>query len=324
MNRNRRFTNEQIIDAYKETGSVWSAAKTLGACGQSIWERLRLLNYKLPGSAWTTGEIDEMELLAPQCTVGEIARRLGRTYAGVACKISELGIGVRYGNGLKRKSVFGTGLTKPVMVGHFKALIASASSVRQFCKQRGIDLETFVSASQKHVPEQWTEYVLSHSELEEKTCPQCLQKFTPMTGKQESCSRRCSAMRNSDKKYFGGKRANTIGLSEGICQLCERERPKLSSHHMLGKQNDPENDFLIALCAGCHALVGSLGVRSDVEKPEFWENLIALAMIRKMGHKKPLGYHVCVDIEEITQADIDHENDCNGIGPAASEIETVG
>ena len=66
----KKFSNEEIIRAYKETGSVWKAAKLLGACGQSVWERLKRLNYTLPGEAWAQEEIKELVALAPQCTIG--------------------------------------------------------------------------------------------------------------------------------------------------------------------------------------------------------------------------------------------------------------
>jgi hypothetical protein len=56
--------------------------------------------------------------------------------------------------------------------------------------------------------------------------------------------------------------------------------------------------------------LGSLGVRADVISTYFWENLISLAVFRKLGAKKPLGFHVCVEIEEVTQEDIDYEADC--------------
>jgi hypothetical protein len=51
-------------------------------------------------------------------------------------------------------------------------------------------------------------------------------------------------------------------------------------------------------------------VRSDVLRPEFWENLIALAAQRKLGDRqvKPLGFYTCVEIEELTEEDIEDED----------------
>ena len=301
----KRFTNEEIIEAYKTTGSVWRAAKTLGACGQSVWERLRKLDYRMPGEAWKDEELAELRLLATNCTIGEISRRLGRPYGSVASKISELGIGVRYGNRTRIKLQRGNGLTKASVTAYFKELSAWGGSLRQFCKQRGLDIEQFVKAAQKYKPEEWALYTTVHSDIDPKTCPQCSVQFVPMNLKQKACSRRCSTLQREDKKYFGGKRSLAVGMIEGVCQLCERERPRLAAHHVYGKENDPDNEVMVALCPGCHGLVGNLGMRKDCTSPAFWENLIALAFLRKHGHEKPVGFHVMVDIEELSEEDLE-------------------
>lgn len=302
-----KFTSEQIISAYKETGSVWRAAKTLGCCGQSVWERLKRLGYTLSSENWSEAEVDELRLLAPSCTIADIARRLGRTYSGVACKISELGIGIRYGNQIRTKRLRGTGLTKQVVGRLVKELPVYTGSIRSFALRHGTDIEVMIKSIQKHNPEFWASYVGEHSDLGERTCPQCLQKFTPFNAKQLTCSRRCAGLRRSDLKYFDGKRNNAIGMMEGICQLCEKEKKSLSAHHIFGKANDPENDYMIALCTGCHQLVGYLGGRSDVQNPAFWETLISLALARKLGERRPNGFHVCVEIEELSEADFEEE-----------------
>lgn len=306
-----KFTNEQVVAAYKETGSVWLAAARLGLAGQTIWERLRSLGYPLFAQKWSTAEIGELRRLAPACTIGEIARQLARPYAGVAGKISELGIGVRYGNSQVRTLKRGSGFTKDSTRKLFEELARFEGSVRQFCIQRALPLEIFVQAAQKYEPEAWLNYVRTHSDLAMQKCPQCQRDFIPMTKKQITCSRRCATFLRVDKQYFGGKRSNTIGLKEGICQLCEKEKAKLSSHHVIGKENDPGNDYLIALCAGCHQLVSHLGGRNDVQKNEFWENLIGLAVARKTGDARPMpiGFHVCVEIEELTQEDLESEQE---------------
>jgi len=177
-------------------------------------------------------------------------------------------------------------------------------SLRSFVIQRGLDLESFVQSIQRYDPKFWEQYTRNHSSLKQKSCPQCTRLFIPMTAKQSTCSRRCSILRRIDKKYFGGKRTFAIGITEGICQLCDKEKKSLSAHHIFGKENDSENDFLIALCSGCHQLVGRIGVRSDVKSVEFWENLISLSFARKDGHRRPLGFHVCVGIEELEAEDI--------------------
>jgi hypothetical protein len=300
----QRVSNEQVVSAYRATGSIWKAAKQLGICGQSLWERLHAIGYRLGNTPWTEEEIEELKLLAKECSLGEIARRLGRPYAGTACKASELHL--RLGIPRAKKIKRGSGLTKEVMARHVKALSVWGGSVRQYCIQRGIELETFVHVLQRENLPFWESYVKSHSDLSIKQCPECGRDFVPMTAKQLCCSRKCSSTRRTDTKYFGGKRKMTIGLDSGVCQLCEKEKT-LSSHHVFGKENDPDNEFLIALCTGCHHLLGMLASRADVGNPKFFENIIALALARRHATPtvKPLGYHVYVDIEELNSEDFE-------------------
>src|SRR5947207_9253501 len=97
----KKVSHEEIINAYKETGSVWKAGKILGVSGQSVHERLRALDYKLNGRFWTNEEKEELKLLVMNgLTAGEISRRLGRTFAAIALKISRLGLNQFY----KRKT----------------------------------------------------------------------------------------------------------------------------------------------------------------------------------------------------------------------------
>jgi hypothetical protein len=195
----------------------------------------------------------------------------------------------------------GSGLTKPVIHKYAQELARFGGSARQFAIQRGLDLNLLVIAFQVYEREFWDGYVAAHSDLSPIPCPQCGRRFIPLTAKQTACSRRCRENYARDQKYFGGKRKFTVGINEGVCQLCGKEKRSLSSHHVFGKENDPENDCLIALCSGCHQLVTHLGARKDLGNPEFLEGLISLAMARHHGGKKPIGYHVCVDVEELTE-----------------------
>ena len=55
-----RVTTEQIVEAYRRTGSVWKAARTLGVVGQSVWERLRAIGPPMANKRWTADELREM------------------------------------------------------------------------------------------------------------------------------------------------------------------------------------------------------------------------------------------------------------------------
>jgi hypothetical protein len=306
-----RVDSEQVIEAYRETGSVWKAGKRLGVSGQSVWERLRALGVPMGHQTWSEDELAELAALAGQCTIGEIATRLGRAYAAVACKISEQRLGSRYGNRQQRTKKTRGGYSVKRVRQLIDALEAYGGSIRSFCRQQGLDLEYFIQRVQTCDRAFWDDYTRRKSDLTAKVCPYCGTTYYPMTKRQQSCSRVCAGRARTDRQYFGGKRREAIGLIEGICQLCMAPKSILSAHHVIGKQNDPDNAFLIALCAGCHQLVGMLASRLFADSEEGWENLISLVLSRRLADKNRssgsdfVGVHSCVDLDWLTRDDLE-------------------
>ena len=278
-----KATAEEVVAAYQETGSVWRAGKALGMAGQSVHERLVAIGYPLAGRHWTTDEDEEMRvLIANGVPLGEVAHRLGRPYGGVAGRASLLGFRSEFKR--RRKLPRGGGYDKVSTGRHLKALERSSSKPTQYARAQALNIDLLVHAFQVHFPDQWAAYLRTHSPLPTKVCPYCETEFIPTSGKQTHCTRKCSGDARRDAAYFGGKRRDTIGLAEGVCQLCGRSNAKgLSAHHALGKANDPENRVLIALCRGCHQMVSHLGGRAFVDDPRAWEALISLAWARRHG-----------------------------------------
>jgi 5-methylcytosine-specific restriction endonuclease McrA len=296
-----RASAEEIIAAYKATGSVWRAGKELGMAGQVVHDRLRALDYPLANRRWSEDEIAELRrLIEERITLGEIARRLGRPFNGVALKASRLGL--RSKAQRARKLPRGAGFDKVSTRRHLTALEKSDKTVTQYARANGKNVDTLVMAFQKHFPDRWAEYVAATSGLPRKTCPYCERQFVPANGKQRFCTRKCGEDARRDQAYFGGKRRDTIGLAEGICQLCGREEVKgLSSHHIFGKENDPENEALIALCPGCHKVITLLATRTFQNNETAWETLIGLSWARHFGGDLPADeVHVCVDLDLVS------------------------
>lgn len=297
------ISNQDIINAYLETGSVWKAGKKLGLAGQTVHERLKAMGHKLPGSEWTEAEIEELKNLASQMTIAQIANRLGRPYNGVALKISRLGLGERFGNKQKKKLPRTGEYTKAKVSEYIAEIDEKKVKVTQFAKMHGLSIETLVKSFQRFEPEWYERYCGANAVKPKTKCPYCETEFWPLNTKQIYCNRKCANEARVDNSYFGGRRRETIGLLEGICQLCNQHTPKgLSSHHMLGKENDPDNQHLIALCSGCHHIVTIVAGRRFAATPEAWEVLIQLVLIRKNGHDPNiLGVFTSVDIEFITK-----------------------
>lgn len=285
----KKATNEEIILAYRETGSVWRAGKRLGMAGQTIHERLRVLNYPIANRMWTKEETAELQqLIENGVPLAEVAHRLGRTYAGVACRASRSE--VRSTPIRQRKLPRGAGYDKVSIGRHLKVMEDSPVKPTQYARAQGLEVNALVTALQRHYPERWQQYLATHAPLPEKLCEYDKQPFIPANGKQQYCTRDCANRARTDRNYFGGKRRNTVGLAEEQCQLCGRIGVKgLSSHHVLGKDNDELNDVLVALCQGCHQIVTLLGGRAFTDDPRAWEALITLAWMRRHGSELAKG-----------------------------------
>lgn len=290
-------TNKEIIDAYLKTGSVWESGKLLGMAGQTVHERLQSIGYKLSNSEWSDDEIEQLKEMVNYLTIAQIANRLGRPYNGVAIKISRLGIGQRYGNNQTKKIPRTGQYKKDLIIKYVKEIDNTNQKITTFAKSNNLDIENLVNAIQRFIPDWYEIYAEKNAVKPKQSCPNCEFEFYPLSHKQIYCTRKCANEFRTDNNYFGGKRKETIGLKDGICQLCS-EKPKkgLSSHHMRGKENDPENDFLIALCQGCHQIITITAARKFVTNPDAWDVLIQLALMRHNG-ADPNYYGALVNVE---------------------------
>jgi len=298
---------EAIVEAYRSTGSVWRAAQRVNLSGQTVWERLRAIGHPLRGSKWTSDEVARLREMVGGYTLTQISHELGRPYGSVATRISEMGLS---GSPRKRPTKLprGAGFDKASTLKRIKLLDQFDGSVRQFARSQGVRLDPLIKAIQRHAPDWWSEYARRNSDLPVAHCEYCEGEYYPMTKKQKTCSRKCQSHLRADRTYFGGNRRKAIGMAEGVCQVCEQKTKSLHAHHVFGKDNDPDNEALIALCAGCHRLVGSLAGRHFVENPESWESLINLVLLRRFGdQERAAGVHTLVEFDILDADEIADE-----------------
>jgi len=134
---------------------------------------------------------------------------------------------------------------------------------------------------------------------EERLCKWCLK---PLTGRlsQIYCSPRCGTLYRKDEAYFGGNLRNTLGWESRTCQICgkvEGKKGGFQSHHVYGRANDEEGNFLVLLCPGCHQAITLLGNRVLTE--EIWERIIMYATLRKRGKEHLASVIVRVEAEVV-------------------------
>jgi ferredoxin-like protein FixX len=189
-----------------------------------------------------------------------------------------------------------------------KALLADPQQkVTQYARKAGLNTTHFVESLKKHCPAGYAEYVdKHHGDVPSKQCLHCGSEFTPANGKQVFCTRQCGTRHSANLSYFGGKRDTAVGMKEGICQLCRKrhdnDKKQMHAHHVIGKQHDPDNKIMVALCPGCHQLVGMAARNKGlVGSREAWEAFIQLAWLEANGHRADIAaIYTCVEIEPTT------------------------
>lgn len=276
-----------IVETYQLTGSVWKAGKSLGMTGQAVHRTLKRLDIPTDGHGrpWTHEDDGELgRLLNTGLTYLEIGQRLSRPFRSVSIRAGELGVTPRRVQ-RKQKIPRGVGYDKKSLKAHWGAFLDSGMTLNKYVKSVSLQLETFTQAMQRQHLADWQKYVEEKfKDVPRRQCPECLQEFPPVSARQVFCTRVCSVRHNADKGYFGGRRKETIGLEEGICQLCGNKPLKgISSHHVYGKENDHDNDHLIALCQGCHHILTFLSRKTWCTDARKLEALISFCYMRVNG-----------------------------------------
>lgn len=187
-----------------------------------------------------------------------------------------------------RKLPRAKGYDKAATLRHLKQMVKSGTFVTEYVKANGLKLDTFMLALRKYMESADKKAVYDLCELDPKLiqqhCEECNEPYWPSRRGTKFCSPSCGRKHKTDATYFGGRRKDTVGLAEGVCQLCSRHVDKgLSSHHVFGKANDPENKHLLALCRGCHQIVSELALKKWCTDPVVLAKLVMLSCLQRDG-----------------------------------------
>jgi len=163
MPANRKASDDQIIAAYQEAGSVWGAAKRLGMCGQSVHERLTKLGKATPINHFTEVEADRLReeywAAADAGKLADLAADMGRTKQFLCRKAKEMGLTDK-----RRKKVYASVwkyVTEEYARGIFEKFKASAKNLGQFCRSMGYDDLGFSVCMKRYFPDEWEHVIES-------------------------------------------------------------------------------------------------------------------------------------------------------------------
>jgi hypothetical protein len=232
---------------------------------------------------WSEPELLALADMYGTTPVSKIAKALTRPYIEVVWKLAELGTDIETAPTWKIPR--GKGYDKVSIKAAAKAIDRTGCTVRQYARMRGFRIELLCESLRRHVPMWFDMYRADHpEELDDSTCEGCGLTFVAAKKGTRFHSSVCGAKQRINESYFGGQRGQTVGLADGVCMCCERAVDSgLSSHHMIGKENDPENRYLVAICRGCHQLITVMGQRPFLTEPDGWERLMQFVMLRRAG-----------------------------------------
>lgn len=232
---------------------------------------------------WSEPELAALAEMFGTTPVSKIAQALGRSYVDVVVQLAELGSASE--SVPVWKIPRGHGYDKVSIKQAARAVDRSGVTVRQYARMRGYRIELLCESMRNHVPQWFDLYRSDHpGELDDSICEGCGLAFVAAKKGTRYHSAACGARQRINESYFGGQRSQTVGLAEGVCMVCERPvKSGLSSHHMIGKENDSENKYLVAICRGCHQLITVLGQRPFLEDLAGWERLAQFVLLRRAG-----------------------------------------
>lgn len=150
-----KATDEQVIEAYQRTGSVWKAGEELGMCGQAVHERLQKLGMNKHVNVFTDEDKEYLSeryvLYRDSGMLQDLADEMGRTKPFICRQARALGLTSPSNSGSHKKSVLKYA-TEAVAIPIWNKFKESPLGVGDFCKENHYDVQTFTDTMNRYFP----------------------------------------------------------------------------------------------------------------------------------------------------------------------------
>lgn len=272
-------------------GNLWHTGKALGTTGGEVRRILVAGGFEIENeSVWTKEEMEFVHrMVAMQAMIAsKIAEHVGRNPAAVLAVCNQV-----YERPIPeivklKKVPYGKGYTKRNAAIRIAELAAMPGlCVLQYAKQKELDAKALLNSFKAYYPERMASIESNLFNVKFSICAYCGVEYADNAKRPSAfCSTTCNRKSKVDAEYFGGKRKNTLGVAEKTCQVCGAKHSALQVHHIIRKGNDQGNDYMIAICPGCHSVVSRLALHKKLStNPEAVQALIALALAEMYGHE---------------------------------------
>ena len=153
----QKATNEQLIESYKKTKSVWKTAKEFGMCGQSVHERLQKLGATNPINVFTKEDYKILEeryvIYRDSGQLQTLADELGRTKQFICRKAKDLGLTDK--NSPKVSLRVWKDAPESVCRPIFEKLKKSKLSIKEFCVKHNYGQSGLEKRMKELFPKEW-------------------------------------------------------------------------------------------------------------------------------------------------------------------------
>lgn len=155
--RSQKATDQELIDAYAELGSVHKVGDRFGIRGSSAHERLKKIGVAKPMNRFTEADRDRLRadyaIYRSQGRVAELAKEMGRTVQFLSRQAGKLGIATfhyerRYLGAWKY-------LTKNELRGRFDDFKRSGLTLSAYCEAKEYDSESMANFIRPLWPDEW-------------------------------------------------------------------------------------------------------------------------------------------------------------------------
>lgn len=162
MAYSKKATDEQVIESYQRTHSVWKAAEELGMCGQSVHERLQKLGVDTSQNVFTK---EDEKYLAERYVVyrdaGQLqvlADEMGRTKAFICRQAGRMGLTDPKSKQPTRAKVWATA-PDAVLIPIWERFKRSRKTMGAYCKANHYNVQSFVDAMRRAFPDEYDDVI---------------------------------------------------------------------------------------------------------------------------------------------------------------------
>lgn len=157
MANSQKASDQQILDSYSRTKSVWRTGKDLGMCGQSIHERLERMGESTPPNLFSEEDRKRIErdylIYRDAGRLNDLAKEIGRTKHFLCRQAKYLGLtDPKHPRYSTSKWKYMPEATARVLFEHFKS---TSLGLGQYCKRYGYDDLGLSKTMKKYFPDEY-------------------------------------------------------------------------------------------------------------------------------------------------------------------------